>query len=97
MPTIYDSIAAKLEIGLNKTLATAKRADFCIGYFNLRGWDLLADSVERLEGANLDDRFDDDALYRCRALIGMQTTPLAELEHYFSDTKKVLITKPLKC
>lgn len=55
MPTIYDNINKHLEEGLNKTLETSKRADFCIGYFNLRGWQIIADNVEKLEGGFLLD------------------------------------------
>ncbi len=55
MPTIYDNINKHLEEGLNKTLETSKRADFCIGYFNLRGWWIIADNVEKMEGGFLLD------------------------------------------
>lgn len=39
MPTIYDNITGdNLEKALNMTLTGAKRTDFYIGHFNLRGW-----------------------------------------------------------
>ncbi|AEF82013.1 helicase domain protein [Leadbettera azotonutricia ZAS-9] len=42
MPTIFDNIhKPDLAFALNSTLGDAKRADFCIGYFNLRSWNLL--------------------------------------------------------
>jgi len=37
MPTIYDNREKVLAKGINEALATAKRADFCIGYFYLSG------------------------------------------------------------
>jgi len=55
MPTIYNKINKYHEEELNKTLETSKRADFCIGYFNLRGWRIIADNVEKLEGGFLLD------------------------------------------
>jgi len=66
MPTIYDNIKQELYPALGKTLESAFRADFCIGYFNLRGWRLLADKVEEFaggEGAT------------CRVLVGMHEAP----------------------
>jgi superfamily II DNA or RNA helicase len=89
MPTIYDNISGdSLAQALVKTLETAKRADFCIGYFNLRGWDLLCKAVDGLPGGPLDKRFEDEGLYHARVLIGMQKRPEEELEDYFSLKKR---------
>ena len=57
MPQIFDNITGdNLAQALNQTLSGAKRADFCIGYFNLRGWNLLLDSVDKLSGSQLDEK-----------------------------------------
>jgi len=85
LPQIFDNISGdNLSQALNQTLTGAKRADFCIGYFNLRGWNLLLDSVDQLTGSQLDEKIEDDAIYKARVLIGMQKTPQAELEEYYS-------------
>ena len=85
MPHIFDNIRGdNLATALKKTLTGAKRADFCIGYFNLRGWNLLIDSVEQLTGGQLNEKYEDDSTYKARVLIGMQKTPQDELEEYFS-------------
>jgi superfamily II DNA or RNA helicase len=82
---IYDNISGdNLAAALKKTLKTAKRADFCIGYFNLRGWDLLLESVDALPGSQLDERFEDDETYKGRVLIGMQKHPREDLEDYYA-------------
>ena len=48
MPLILDNIEFGTEAELLKTLAASYRLDAAIGYFNLRGWRLLADAVDGL-------------------------------------------------
>ena len=91
MPNIYDNIEKHLEEGLNKTLETSKRADFCIGYFNLRGWQKVAEKVEKLEGDFLPPEFDDDTKYHCRVLIGMQKLPADEIKDQYIGEGNVMI------
>jgi len=74
MPEIYDNIKVKLDEALQATLANTSRADFCIGYFNLRGWRRVADHIEGWTGA------DDN---RCRLLVGMQQPPENLLREYY--------------
>ena len=64
MPRIFDNLTpdSSLLPALQETLELSSRADFCVGYFNLRGWGGLAPYV--------DDWNDSDG--PCRVLIGMQ-------------------------
>ena len=52
MARIYDNIEIKFEVGLNDIISNVgvKRVDFCVGYFNLRGWTKVVRQVEQLEG-----------------------------------------------
>ena len=81
MPRIFDNLAPNTRLlpALQETLALSSRADFCVGYFNLRGWGELASHV--------DDWGEGDG--PCRVLIGMQPTPNDELRDALS-----LLDKP---
>ena len=48
MPSIYNKLDKYLKEGLYKTLESSKIADFCIGYFNLRGWRIIANNIEKI-------------------------------------------------
>ena len=73
--SIYDNINHKFEDGLKDMMQNegVKRVDFCVGYFNLRGWDRIIDYVDRLAGDYVDEgEYGEDREFRtCRLLIGM--------------------------
>jgi len=68
MPKIYDNIENQLSQGLTATLELSKRGDFCVGYFNLRGWHEVADKIETLDGMLINEN--GDQVHRfCRLLV----------------------------
>ena len=75
MPRIFDNIDLKLLPGLTAALERSDRADFCVGYFNLRGWKGVAPYVERWTGRGEEC---------CRLLVGMQPLPRDELREALS-------------
>lgn len=72
MARIYDNIDIKFIEGLQGIIRNVgtKRVDFCIGYFNLRGWGQITAQIDDLPGDYVYEN--DDRKYRkCRLLIGM--------------------------
>ena len=70
MPRIFDNIEQRLRPALAETMGVAHRVDFCVGYFNLRGWRSIDDHVDGWAGG---------PGHCCRILVGMQRLPHEEL------------------
>ena len=81
MPTIFDNIETEFlenaaHNGLRDALKVARRGDFCVGYFNLRGWKHIDDVVEKWQN---------NGSSPCRLLVGMHWLPQEDLPKLFSD------------
>ena len=79
MPRIFDNISEQLQFALISTLHSAQRADFCVGYFNLRGWRVLQPYIDPWPGTETQ---------RCRLLIGMHRSPQEDIRTLFSLTAR---------
>jgi superfamily II DNA or RNA helicase len=72
MARIYDNIETKFTQGLQDIITNlgVKRVDFCVGYFNLRGWQLVVNQIDNIPGDFVYEN--NQQIFRCcRLLIGM--------------------------
>lgn len=78
MPRIFDNSAnSELSTGITEALRSSERLDACVGYFNIRGWKTLSESVGLLKPLSgpkarvmvgMLDRPDQDALKQLRQI-----------------------------
>jgi superfamily II DNA or RNA helicase len=86
MPTVFDNIETPFlennsANGLKDALRLASRGDFCVGYFNLRGWRCI-DSV--VSGWSLPTS--PDLPSPCRLLVGMQRLAPDLIKDWLDDS-----------
>jgi len=74
MTRIFDNIDEDLLGTLRGSMQISKRADFCVGYFNLRGWQAVDDLVQP---------WNPDEGQVCRVLVGMQRPPHEEIRELY--------------
>ena len=71
MPNVIDNIVLRLVDSLRDMLAVSYGADFCVGYFHLRGWRKIDDLIEKFAGVSGQE---------ARVLVGMFRAPVEELQ-----------------
>lgn len=89
MPTVFDNIENQflenaIGNGLKDALKLAYRGDFCVGYFNLRGWRCIEGVVDSWHVPN-----EPNKPPPCRLLVGMHQLPQDQLRFWLEPTSAV--------
>lgn len=79
MQRIFDNIRDELLPALSDAMKLSERSDFCVGYFNLRGWRKIDELIDEWAGGEGSC---------CRLLVGMQPLPQEQLRSAMSIIKK---------
>ena len=77
MTRIFDNIDQDLLTTLRGTMQISRRADFCVGYLNLRGWQAIDDLVQP---------WNPQMGQVCRVLVGMQRPPADEIRALYRQS-----------
>jgi len=93
MARIYDNIESKFVNGLQDLITDVgiKRVDFCVGYFNLRGWDLVVNQIDQIPGEYVYEN-DKQEFRHCRLLIGMHQPDEELVRQLYSDQVSLCTT-----
>ncbi len=78
MPEIFDNLTEHLGLNLRRTLDGSTGVDACVGYFNFRGWNEIAEAVGNLP-------FEPGAKPAMRLLIGMSSGEHGSLRAALND------------
>ena len=87
MPRIFDNIDQYLLPSIRDSLKVSKRANFCVGFFNLRGWKKIDDLIDAFSGSTNN---------YCRLLVGMNKLPSEELAKGLSLSDEEKLLRPKK-
>lgn len=91
---IYDNINNKFEDGLKEIMDTrfVNRVDFCVGYFNLRGWERIVDYIDDMQGDWVDEGQDGEnrEFRTCRLIVGMNRTYTELVKQVYGNNNKRL-------
>lgn len=78
---IDNSSENTLNLALNKAVSTAKSVDICVGYFNVRGWNQIADSLDSVRASQGKEPV--------RLLVGMAVSEQHSQKKFFEQDFKL--------
>ncbi len=94
MPRIFDNIEQDFGSGLLEHIKKALRVDYCVGYFNIRGWNLVANEIDKLQGEKVKEK-DQQVKRYCRLLVGMYKTPSEIIAETYSEDNEPITNKQI--